>query len=120
MVSQRQKSALYQKEAVERSEKASFDRRWRRCALCCRLHNLNNTAHCCCSKLAAPVLCRLLQNLCLFRVVEAFNGSTVMDIMQSIVSAVGLPAKLVMPRKIQDNKKVLYRVRTTPTTPGGL
>jgi hypothetical protein len=47
--------------------------------------------------------------------VEAFNGSTVMDIMQSIVSAVGIPAKLVMPRKIQDNKKVLYRVSTTPT-----
>jgi hypothetical protein len=58
----------------------------------------------------------LLQNLCLFRVVEAFNGSTVMDIMQSIVSAVGIPAKLVMPRKIQDNKKVLYRVSTNPYT----
>jgi hypothetical protein len=43
MVSQRQKSALYQKEAVERSEKVSFDRRWRRCAWCCRLHTLKNT-----------------------------------------------------------------------------
>jgi hypothetical protein len=60
----------------------------------------------------------VLQNLCLFRVVEAFNGSTVMDIMQSIVSAVGIPAKLVMPRKIQDNKKVLYRVSVGPSTHG--
>lgn len=43
MVSQRQKSALYQKEAVERSEKVTSDRWWRRCGLCCRLHTFNNT-----------------------------------------------------------------------------
>jgi hypothetical protein len=46
--------------------------------------------------------------------VEAFNGSTVLDVMQSIVATAGLPPKLVMPRKIQDNKKVLYRVSAVP------
>jgi hypothetical protein len=45
--------------------------------------------------------------------VEAFNGSTVLEVMQSIVHTAGLPPKLVMPRKIQDNKKVLYRVSAT-------
>lgn len=52
----------------------------------------------------------LLQNLCLFRMVEAFNGSTVSEVIQSIVHVPGTAPKLVMPRKIQDNKKVLYRV----------
>lgn len=52
----------------------------------------------------------MLQNLCLFRLVEAFNGSTVTDVMQSIIVTPSVPPKLVMPRIIQDNKKVLYRV----------
>lgn len=61
----------------------------------------------------------MVQNLCLFRLVEAFNGSTVTDVMQSIVVTPGVPPKLVMPRKIQDNKKVLYRVSVLQLWPTG-
>lgn len=105
MVSQRQKSALFQKEAVERSEKVSGAAPWRPPFASdpppAVLPPPHKPPHC-----SATVL----QNLCLFRIVEAFNGSTVSDVMLSIVATAGLPPKLVMPRVIQDNKKVLYRV----------
>lgn len=57
----------------------------------------------------------MLQNLCLFRMVEVFHGSTLNELMSSIVATGAQPPKLVIPRKIQDNKKVLYRVRRAAT-----
>lgn len=72
----------------------------------------------CCCVLAcsnALLLCCMLQNLCLFRMVEVFHGSTLNELMSSIVAIGSQPPKLVIPRKIQDNKKVLYRVRRAAT-----
>jgi hypothetical protein len=47
------------------------------------------------------------QNICVFRIIEAFQGSSMSDVLGSIVP--GPQPKVVLPRVIQ-GRKVLYRV----------